>query len=166
MKLFHLALYTISSLLIISCSMVNDPEYHLGDSLDKIPVQILNNAPSDLTIDGLELNFEPFLWRDFQPISPPGGKPMIAKVTITANNGAQLPDKLDSDMIWVLYENQVWGTRYTETQFEYDPTRLVKVARDGPKFGPGKDATVVIRITYNDETYLLRKSGLDIIQTW
>lgn len=166
MKLYQLALFIISFVLLISCSMVNDPEYHLDDSLDKIPVQILKNAPSDLTIDGLKLNFEPFLWRDFQPISPPDGKPLIANVTITAKNGSPLPEKLDSDMIWVLYENQVWGTIYTETQFEHDPTRLVKVARNGPKFGPGKGATVVIRITYGDESYLLRKSGQEIIKTW
>lgn len=166
MKFYHLAILCISFLLFISCSSVIDPENHQDDSLDNVSIYLLKNAPSNLNVDGLELNFESFLWRDFMPSSPPDGKPLIAKVEITAKNGSPLPEKLESDLIWVIYENQVWGTRYSETQFEHDPTRLVKVARNGPKFGPGKDAIVVIRIIYGEDSFLLRKSGQEIIQTW
>lgn len=166
MKLKQLTVLFLSSLFFISCSKMVEPEYHLDDSMDKIPVLLLKNAPSSLTIDGFELNFETFLWRDYMPISPPDGKPLIAKVELSEKKGDQLPEKLDTDMIWVVYQNQTWGTRYEETQFEHDPTRLVKVARNGPKFGPGKNVTVVIRIIYGDESYLLRKSGQEILQTW
>ncbi len=156
----------ILSTLLISCSSSLDPEYHLDDSLEKLPISLLNSAPNNLTIDGIELTLKTDLWRDFMPSSPPDGKPLIARIEIRTHEESALPNQLNADAVWVVYEDQVWGARLTETQFEHDSTRLVKVARNGPKFGPGENATVVVRIVYGDETFLLINSGQEIIQTW
>ncbi len=161
-----LKILPVITIFLLSCSSSIDPDYHLDDSLEKLPIEMLNSAPKNLTVDGIELSMETDLWRDFMPISPPDGKPLIARIEIRAQDERTLPEQLNADAVWVVYEDQVWGTRLTETQFEHDSTRLVKVARNGPKFGPGENATVVVRIVYGDETYLLRNTGQEIIQTW
>lgn len=154
------------TLFLLSCSSSLDPDYHIEDSLERLPIETLNSAPKSLTVDGIELSLKSDLWRDFMPITPPDGKPLIARIELRAQDERALPEQLNADAVWVLYEDQVWGARLTETQFEHDSTRLVKVARNGPKFGPGENATVVVRIVYGDESYLLRNTGQDIMQTW
>lgn len=156
----------VVTIFLLSCSASLDTDDQLDDTLEKMSIKMLNSAPKNLIVNGIELSMESDLWRDFMPISPPDGKPLIARIEIRAQNERDLPEQLNADAIWVVYENQVWGAKLTETQSDHDSTRLVKVARNGPKFGPGENATVVVRIIYGNKTYLLRNSGQEIIQTW
>ncbi|MEX2463163.1 MAG: hypothetical protein WD513_02645 [Balneolaceae bacterium] len=152
--------------ILTACTTSLDPDYHLDGSVDKIPIEVLNSAPESLEIDGMNLEFKSDLWRDFMPISPPDGKPLIARIELRSKDGRGLPEQLDTDAIWVVHKHEVWGSAFSDEQFDHDPSRLVKVARDGPKFGPDVRVTVVIQVRYGDESYLLRKTGQEIIKTW
>lgn len=151
------------TLLLISCSSTTD--YYMDDSLENIKLEELLASPEELTINNVELNVSTYLWRDFMPISPSDGKPLNANVTIESKDGEQLPENLDTDAIWVIHGDEVWGTSYSDEKFENDPTKISKIARNGPKFGPDVSVTVVTRILHGDSTYLLRITGQEIYKT-
>ena len=46
-----------------------------------LPIQELLDAPEQLDIDNYSFALEAGLWRDFMPVSPPDGHPLIAVAT-------------------------------------------------------------------------------------
>lgn len=157
------ALLCLTFLLTISCAPSTN--YDVDESLEQISIKELLSSPQELTMDGLELDVEAYLWRDFAPISPPDGKPLIASITIESKDSEPLPENLDTDAVWVIYDNDVWGSGYSDELFKDDRFQIRKTARDGPKFDPDVKVTVVIRILHGDSTYMLRKIGQEIVKT-
>lgn len=135
------------------------------DSLENVPPQVLLSSSEGLMIGGKQITLTAYLNRDFAPSSPENGRPLIAMVEIEASNGENLPDGLNTDAVWVIVDDEIWGSSYSDEQFKEDRSRIVKIARDGPKFGVGKKAEVIVRIHHNDNAYLLRASGQEIKQT-
>lgn len=72
-----------SILLQYGCSdveVVNKNEPLLPD----IAVEQLLGYPDTIYIEGRQVYLSTYMWRDFMPISPPDGKPLIAIMSITA----------------------------------------------------------------------------------
>lgn len=135
------------------------------DSLENVPTRVLLSSSEGLLIEGRQIKLNANLNRDFAPSSPANGWPLIVKVEIVASNGKNLPSGFDTDAVWVIVDGEAWGSSYSDEQFKEDKSRIVKIARDGPKFGVGKKAEVIVRIHHNDNAYLLRASGQEIEQT-
>lgn len=85
-------------------------------------------------IKGQKITLNANLNRDFAPSSPVNGRPLIARVEIVASNGKNLLTGLDSDAVWVIVDNELWSSSYSDEHFKEDRFRIVKIARDGPKF--------------------------------
>lgn len=135
------------------------------DSLENVPRSVLLSSSEGLMIEGREITLNANLNRDFAPSSPPNGRPLITWIEIVTSKGSDLPDGLMTDAVWVIVDNEIWGSSYSDEQFTEDKSRIVKIARDGPKFGVGKKAEVIVRIHHDGHTYLLRATGLKIEQT-
>ena len=127
----------------------------------------LTNASEQIEIKGQEYTLEVFLWRDYMPISPPHGKPLIASIRITANDSQNFPNNVNADKLWVIKNSgEIWETAFTYEQ----PTplhnyQLEKIAREGPKWEPNTQVDVVVRVTCEGNTYLLRATNQTINQT-
>ena len=126
----------------------------------------LQAAPTQITIAGRSYKIEAFVWRDFMPISPPDGKPMIASIKLIAEDGNSVPSNLVPDKLWVIKtdDKQVWEINFT------DPPRLSGatveiVARNGPKWEPNTDIGVVVQLSDGNKTYLLRSPSQKIQRT-
>lgn len=114
-----------------------------------IPIGELLAAPDTILVEGKTLYLSTYLWRDFMPISPPDGHPLIAIIYVTATDTAQLPSSISADAVWIVYEQQVWKSWFTNEPIPPDqqrPNRIVKLARDGPKWGPGIYVSVIVRV--------------------
>lgn len=116
-------------------------------------------------IDGKQIILNAQLNRDFAPSSPENGQPLIVRVEVLTSGGDDLPDGLETDAVWVMVKDEVWGSSFSDEQFPEDRSRIVKIARDGPTFGIGERADVIIRIHHNGTTYLLKASGKEITKT-
>jgi hypothetical protein len=139
MKIFMFLLITFVA---IGCS-------DIGVSVPPdIPINQLLTSPDTIHIDTRHLYLSTFMCRDFQPISPPGGKPLIAIIYVTATDTAQLPSSISTDAVWVVYNNQVWKSWFTNelAPDELKPNRIVKIAREGPKWGPHVYVDVIVRV--------------------
>lgn len=134
-------------------------------SVENLPRQVLLSSSEVLMIEGREITLNADLTRDLAAGSPGDGRPLIARIEIVASNGEVLPNDLDTDAVWVMVDDQVWGSSYSGEQLKDDKTRIVKIARGGPNFSVGKKAEVIVRIHHHDSTYLLKATGQEIKRT-
>lgn len=107
----------------------------------------LRNAPAELSFAGATVRLETYLWRDFAPMSPPDGKPLIAALRVRDVNGTAIPDALHADSAWILNGELAWATGVREEQARTPGASFFEViARDGPKWGPNVQVDVVVRL--------------------
>ncbi len=159
MRQLKLTIWLSAVLLIGTCSEnpVAPPD---------IDIRSLQAAPETLAVAGKSLMLRCSLWRDFMPISPPDGRPLVVVIAVQTADSTGLPEGLDADAVYVIYEGQVWKAWLNENpDLTPPPYRLEKVGRNGPKWGPGVYVDVVVRLEYGGKTYLLRASRQRIQKT-
>jgi hypothetical protein len=143
MRSMRALLSIISFGIVVSC-------VDLGDEIPPdIPIARLMTAPDTIVVEGRHMYLTTYLWRDFMPISPPGGKPLIAIAYVTATDTAHLPATITADAIWIVHDSLAWKGWFTNESTppgESRPNRLVKVYRDGPTWGPHIYVDVVVRM--------------------
>jgi hypothetical protein len=127
----------------------------------------LRAAPETVTIDGRTLALRTYMWRDFMPISPPDGKPLIAIFWVYSVDSTALPVGLTANAGWVVHKESVWDTFFEEPGTgQQVPYELERVAREGPKWGPHVEVDAVVRIRESDgTTHLLRAEKQSIERT-
>lgn len=127
-----------------------------------IPVSQLLASPDTITLDGRKFYLTTYMWRDFQPISPPDGKPLIAICYITATDTTKLQGTITADAVWIVNNDKVWKSWFTNEPHTPDPSRknrIEKIVRNGPKWGPHITVDVIVRISdKSGHSQLLRAS--------
>jgi hypothetical protein len=146
----------LASVIMVACA---------EDALAPSPVAELVNAPVKVRVAGVDLTLETYLYRDFQPITPPNGQPLIAVVRVKTANGATLPAGLDAEVLHVLYGEDVWAASPVEEHPATAPGVLEVVARNGPEWGPGVTVDVVLRLRHGGTTLLLKAAAQQIHRT-
>ena len=135
----------------------------------KTTIETLLSTPEQIEIEGRMYILETYLWRDFMPISPPDGKPLIAIIWVTAIDSLRFPSSIEATKLWVISGEEIWETKFSDEERPQLPHRehqLEKVARNGPKWGPGIYVDVVVRIIDESRNfYLLRASNQYISRT-
>ena len=113
-----------------------------------VPVtSALRDAPEEISLGGATVHLGTYLWRDFQPITPPDGKPLIAVLRVTSVDATAIPATLQADSAWVLNTDLAWAAAVREEQPRgASPSFFEVVARGGPKWGPGIYVDVVVRL--------------------
>ncbi len=101
------------------------------------------NQHEESTIDSLHVTV--YLWRDFQPISPPKGKPLRAKLEITADDPALLTG-LRIEKVQLIHQADTVEISAADIQplLETFPNRLRFVWRNGPYWPPNSTVDVVV----------------------
>ena len=124
-------------------------------------------TPEAIVINGREYILESYLWRDFQPICPPDGEPLIGVIFVIATDSLQFPSALDANYVWVIKDNDVWDTELINCESPYGQEYKLKkrTKESGPKWGPEIYVDVVVQLVDDDSTYLLRASNQYIIRT-
>lgn len=104
-------------------------------------------APPVVSLDSASLRLVASLSRDFQPISPPDGKPLIAGFRVFTVDGALIPSTLRADSAWIYNGAEVWGSSVTEEQSRSAGASYFEVvARNGPMWGPGIAVDVMLQL--------------------
>lgn len=114
-------------------------------------------VPTTVQVDGYQLTLEAHLWRDFQPVAPPDGWPLVAVLRVKTADGRPFPASVTADRVSVVYGDQVWTAPARQEHPGWRPDLLEVVARDGPKWGPHVKVDVVVRLRGSGgQEYLLR----------
>ena len=127
----------------------------------------LSSATKEVIISSYNFTLSASLWRDFQPISPPDGKPLILVAEIIESNSMAIPSNIKVDAFWVINGDQVWSGILSKEERATTPlhTRQI-IIRDGPKWETGNYVDLVIRLLDDEEnTYWLKEENLLIERT-
>jgi hypothetical protein len=125
----------------------------------------LRDAPLETPFGGVTVQLATSLWRDFQPSTPPDGQPLIAVLRVTSVDGTSIPAALQADSAWILNSDLAWATAVREewTRGAGAPFFEV-VARDGPRWGPGIEVDVVVRLRDSAGHHVLLQARGQLIQ--
>jgi hypothetical protein len=118
------------------------------------------SAPERVEIDGREYTLTANAWRDFQPVAPPNGQPLVVVVKVSPSDMMPLPSDIAIDHVWVLNGKEQWSAAPAP-----GATGLETAVRNGPKWGPGIKVEVVARLKRGEQTWLVRAAGVDIKRT-
>jgi hypothetical protein len=122
-------------------------------------------APEKVEIDGREYTLAASLWRDYQPVAPPDGQPLVAVVKVSPSDMMPLPVDLVVDRVWVLNEKKEWSAAPEQSTHEPVGARLEATVRNGPKWDTGIKVDVVVRLKQGKQTWLVRQAGVTIKRT-
>jgi hypothetical protein len=155
--------YLVLMLLIITINLgCEDPV----SSPQEIPVEKLLSAPDTIDIEGEKIILNTYLWRDFMPVSPPDGKPLIALLMIESVDSSDISGFINPEAVYVVNGNEVWSSFFEdEIPPDNSPFRLTRIARDGPKWGPGIFVDVIVLLNVGRDKKLLRASDQYINRT-
>ena len=67
------------------------------------------SAPERVKIDGREYTLTANAWRDFQPVAPPNGQPLVVVVKVSPSDMMPLPSDIVLDHVWVLNGKEQWS---------------------------------------------------------
>ena len=129
--------------------------------------QIREKAVDTLTIGSNSFVLDAYLWRDFQPISPPDGKPMISINWLINTDMVKIPDNISMVKQYVFYENDVWETDYEETSSPMPEYKLERISRNGPKWDPNIYVDVISQIhdSQSNEDYYIKRENVYVLRT-
>jgi hypothetical protein len=128
----------------------------------------LRTAPEAVTLPGGQtLRLSTYLWRDFQPVSPVDGKPLIAVFRVATADQTPLPTGTRVDAAWVVFGDEVWNAQPVEEQpRESGSPSLEVVGRNGPKWGPNASVDVIVQVRDDrNATYRLQAPQQPIART-
>ena len=128
-------------------------------------VASLASAPDRAQVDGREYTLAVNAWRDFQPVAPPNGQPLVVVVKASPSDTMPLPSALAIDRVWVLNGKEQWSSAPEPATREPAASRLETAVRGGPKWGPGIKVDVVVRLKQGKQTWLVRAAGVEIKRT-
>jgi hypothetical protein len=151
----HIVPVLVLGLVVASCSeKVADPQ---------VPPDT-HGAPQRVTVAGAELVLETYLVRDFMPFAPPDGHPLRAVLQVRSVNGAPLPAGLTMPGAVVYFGKETWQST-PEIIPTSDPGLLMGNSSDGPKWGPGVTADVVVTLDLDGQQTRLGAAGQPIERT-
>jgi hypothetical protein len=105
---------------------------------------LLRDAPTQVRVDGYDLLLTADLWRDFMPVAPPDGQPMVAVLRIRTADGRPFPEGVTADKVSVVQGDQVWTAATRQEHSSQQANTLEVVARDGPRWDPGSRVDVIV----------------------
>lgn len=104
----------------------------------------LRSAPETLLVDERAVFLATTLWRDFMPVAPPDGRELVAVVRLVAADSLAFPVAMDADTLWVIDGEKAWLALLRDEGGTAPEHVLERVARCGPKSGPGISVDVVV----------------------
>jgi hypothetical protein len=135
---------------------------------DKELVLELNSKAVDVvTIDAHAYSLDAYLWRDFMPISPPNGKPLISINWLILTDSTVIPDNIELKQQYVIFGDSIWIADYDNVTRQSPDYKQEKVSRNGPKWGPNVNVDVIAKITDSkaNRDYYLKRENVLILRT-
>jgi len=124
------------------------------------------------SIDTLEIGaqryiLDAYLWRDFMPISPPDGKPLLSINWLIDIDSIVIPAQIDLKEQYVIYNDSIWISGYEDETRSTPPYKIEKISRNGPKWGPNIYIDIISKIhdSNTNTDYYLKAEDIYINRT-
>ncbi len=131
--------------------------------------QIRKKAVDTLIIGSNTFVLDAYLWRDFMPVSPKNGKPMISINWLVSTDLTKIPENISMIKQYVFFGDEVWEAEYeneapSPSLPEY---KLERISRNGPKWGPNINVDVISQIydSQANKNYYIERKGVYVQRT-
>jgi len=167
----HRILFIAVIIMNLACekSRIEDDQISGNISIDKELIQELNaDAYDTLFLESGTFILDAYIWRDFQPISPPNGKPMFSINWLINIDSVKIPDNIDLTKQFVINNDSIWISDYLNDVRPNQPIhKIEKYSNGGPKWGPGINVDVVAQIydSLYDKIYYLKCKNVYVSRT-
>ena len=123
-----------------------------------VSVEVLLLAPEEVSINSQNFTLGTSLWRNFMPGS---SSELTASITISETNFNEIPASIDATYLWIVNREEIWATPFSdEARPPSLPYQIDKIARDGPKWDPGIDVHVIVKLVdQSGKEYLLKAAN-------
>ncbi len=132
-------------------------------------MQELLAAPEQVEISGQNYTLATYLWRDFMPGTyGQEGSDLMAVVTISETALQAIPSDITATYLWIINGEEIWGASFSDESRPPAPAyQIEKIARGGPKWSPGTNVVVVVKMTNGaGNSYLLKAPNQSIQATY
>lgn len=155
-----------------SCEKSDNNNESNNESNIRIDVELISELNSKsyetLVIGSNSFVLDALIWRDFMPISPSNGKPMISINWLREIDSTDIPTNIDLVKQYVIYGDSIWISEYENESQPIQPKyKIEKISREGPKWGPKIHVDVISKVhdskTNND--YFIRVKNIYIVRT-
>ena len=134
-----------SALLLVGCELKNGIDNGFSDK--ELISELRAIVTDTLLLDSRTYVLEAYMWRDFQPISPENGKPLISINWLVCTDSVKIPANIHLVKQFVIYGDVVWVSDYSNETLSAEPEyKIKKVSREGPKWGPHVSVDVISQI--------------------
>ncbi len=160
-KLTRLVLPGLTFFFICQCS--GDTGSHHGkQSMDDSAANITDRVE----IGGRKFVLEAYAWRDFMPITPPEGKPMMVTVRLVAADSLAFPMGIRLDSLRLVSQKSVWETKLSPRDDVIRGNTFEQTVRNAPQWEVGDSLTASVRLIAGDTVCWLTKSDIEIQATY
>ncbi len=122
----------------------------------------MREVPLQVSFAGQTLFLEAYLWRDFMPVAPKEGRPLAAVLRLRSR-GEPVSRAVRVDSAWVIWGDRVWAMAPRADAHSGGDMELL--ARGGPRWPPGTEVEVVVRLRERDAYALVRAARQRIRRT-
>ena len=122
-------------------------------------------ALEEVNVGNITYSLETYMWRDFMPISPPDGKPLIVIIWVHALGVDDFPLSTIIERLWLIDGSYITSTLHTE-EYSVNGNTLEMVFRNGPKWGPGIFVDVIVKLIDMDFGFCVKAVNQTIHKTW
>ena len=136
--------------------------------VDKDLIQELDSKVMKVaTINSHDYFIDAYLWRDFMPMSPPNGNPLVSINWLISADSSAIPDNIKLEQQYVIYGDSIWIANYDNVTHQTPEYKIEKVSIDGPKWGPFVHVDVIAKISDSNTKldYYLKLKGAHILRT-
>ena len=133
----------------------------------QLAYDLLNNASDTVTIADRDYILEAFMWRDFMR-GDNDDHSLTSVNHLVALDSLSMPSYLDLTKQYVILNDSIWITDYTDQRDTLYDYKLSRVSREGPEWGINKSVSVVAELTQTtvNSTYFIKVENISIIATY
>ena len=141
-------LFFIILLITTRCDLFDDDKDEINNVRkdQNLVLDLLSNSLDTINIGSQRFTLDAYLWRDFMPISPPNGKPLIAINWLISIDSTAIPANIEMKEQYVIHNDSVWIAAYEPESHTTPIYKIEKVSRNGPKWGPMIYVDIVSKI--------------------
>ena len=139
MKKAQLILFT---LIFVMCSCKRtEPEVSMPP--DDYPYKPVSNVPQTQTIGIYNFRLEASLARNFMPIIPSGGAPLVAVINLVETEQKNIKGKFELQMFKIAASERTWQPTFLSDTISSNEYEIKRVSHDGPQLAPGRFVDVI-----------------------
>ena len=112
-------------------------------------------ASEEVNVGGITYSLETYMYRDFMPISPPDGRPLIVIIRVHALGVNDFPLSTIIERLWLIDGSNIISTLPTE-KYSVDGNTFRMAFLNGPKWGPDIFVDVIVKLIDMDFSFCVK----------